>query len=313
MSHVRAPITDDGFEAVVRTGRAVRAANGSGGVPIRRWPRWAGAVFAAAAGMGVIIGQPTPIRADGAADSDLSVLTNQDRASNGVGALTVNTTLSNLGEATPYTPCGNGQGVAGRSQDMINRQYWSHQIPPCNVYVFTMMNQAGVKYQSAGENIGWVASIQGDQQSTAANWINTSFMNSPEHRQNILNPSYTDLGIGSAFTATPWNYPGGAGPYTNVWMFSEEFAQLASAPPPRPPVPVPAPPPPRNSPIPPAPQLTPVQTAAPTPAPTPTALPSPTPAPVAPLEPLPPLPLIYQGGGLLSDSVESVLESYLIN
>ena len=183
-----------------------------------------------------------------------------------------------------------------------------------------MMQAFGVHYLSAGENIGWNTGG-----STSA--INNEFMNSSEHRSNILNPNFTDLGVGSA-TSGSSAWTGGGGSYTNAWMFSVEFAQLRGSPPPtttatattttttapparagagagagaqrpggsRPgatPWPRPRPSPQRH------------RCRPSTPAPTP--VPTPTPLPTLTLPPTLPAP-----GGLLFDSVESVLESYLI-
>ncbi len=270
------------------------------------------AVGAAVAALLMMSAHPLVAAANPTGDSVLFSLTNQDRASNGVPSLRANGKLNGIGEATGYSIC--GQTVAGRSQDMINRAYFSHYIPPCGKLVFVIMQEAGVAYQSAGENIGWTGGIT--DPSAAATYINSQFMNSPDHRSNILNRNYTDLGIGSAFAAS-WN---GSGAISNAWMFSEEFTQ-SSAPPPPPVQPRPTsagPVPPRNSSAPPTLALPPTTTQAPTPAPTAVPTPVPTPTP-NPFNTLPAItggiapPLITEQGGLLSGSVESVLESYLVN
>ncbi|MHB8718768.1 MAG: CAP domain-containing protein [Candidatus Dormibacteria bacterium] len=258
-----------------------------------------------------------PVHADGTADADLFALTNQDRASNGVRALAGSGTLSSIGEGAPYGGC--GFEVYGRSVDMIQRNYFAHPILNCGQYVFSIMQAYGIRYQSAGENIGWNV---GGGASSAASAINSAFMNSSEHRANILDANYTEAGMGSDNSGTQ-AWTGGGGSYQYTWMFSEEFAQVAgSAPPPtpapQPPAPV-APAPPRNSTAPAPPAQAPVATAVPTAAPTPapTATPSPTPAPTPTPLPtaLPTLTLppdLAPAGGLLYDSVESILASYLI-
>ena len=182
------------------------------------------------------VGDATPVRADGSADGALFSLTNQDRASNGVRSLGGNGTLGGIGEGSRYNGC--GFPVNGRSVDMIQRNYFAHPILNCGGrLVFSMMQAFGVRYQSAGENIGW--NTYGDA-GTAASQINSAFMNSPDHRANILNGNFTALGIGSANSGSAaWS--GGGGSYTGVWMFSEEFAQLAGSPPPPPPPPPPKP------------------------------------------------------------------------
>lgn len=252
------------------------------------------------------VGTATPVRADAGNDSALFSYTNQDRASNGVRALSWNGTLSTIGEGGRYNGC--PMTVYGRAVDMINRNYFSHTILGCGQLVFSMMQAYGIGYRSAGENIGWNGG--------GAAAINSAFMNSPEHRANILNGNYTSLGVGSDNSGSR-SFQG----YAGVEMFSEEFAQLGSAPapppPPPPPRPAPSSNPPRNAPAPAAPKLPPaVATAAPT-APAPTAAPSPAPiVPVPTPQPLPSLtvpPLPDTNGGLLFDSIESVLENYLIS
>lgn len=73
-----------------------------------------------------------------------------------------------------------------KSQDMIDNNYFSHHSP---VYgsPFDMLKRFGISYRMAGENIA------GNQSVDRAH---TSLMNSSGHRRNILNPSYTHVGIG---------------------------------------------------------------------------------------------------------------------
>ena len=272
-------------------------------MPIRI--RLMGALLAALlSGIGLyLLFSPQSVVADGSADSDLFTLTNQDRASNGVGSLAGSGLLGSIGENRPYSGCSGAGTIYGRSEDMINRNYFAHPIPPCGQYVFSMMQAFGVGYRSAGENIGWVS---GEPSSgAAASYVNNQFMASPDHRSNILNRNYNQLGIGSWPSSGSWGGCG-CGP---VWVFSEEFAQVGSSAPP--------PPPPsrsggsggRNSPAPPAPAIPAAATAAPTPVPTERPRPSPTPV----IQIFPGLPYLYVSQGVVSDSIESVLEAYLVN
>src|SRR5438105_2080579 len=237
----------DAWAEIVRTAGAVRVAAvtemESPGEP--RWRVWLRPLVlsAVAAAAGAIcftslVRSAAPVAADGGADSTLFSLTNQDRSSNGVHSLSFNGTLQNIGEGASYH-CG-GITVSGRSVDMIQRHYFSHVIAGCGQSVFSMMQAYGVHYRSAGENIGWVDNETNG--GSAASYINGQFMNSPDHRSNILNGNYTSMGAGSAFSSN-WSCSCG-GPYPNAWMFSEEFAQLSSSPPPppkpRPPAPRPA-------------------------------------------------------------------------
>ncbi len=316
----------DRWDELTRSAELVRASDHLLDAAQRSWRRFAiTAAYLVVLG-GVTVGAlhavstATPVRADGSADGALFSLTNQDRASNGVRSLGGNGTLGAIGEGARYNGC--GFAVNGRSVDMIQRNYFAHPIKDCGQLVFSMMQAFGIHYQSAGENIGW--NTYGDG-GTAASQINSAFMNSPDHRSNILNPNFTALGVGSDNSGSAaWS--GGGGSYTGVWMFSEEFAQLAGSSPPPPPPPPPKPKPqpkpvstaPRNSTAPPPPAqpaasstaATPVPTAASTPAPTPspTAIPTPTPLPDLTVPPL-----VASSGGLLFNSVESVLESFLID
>jgi uncharacterized protein YkwD len=315
------------WEALTRTAAAVRAADDQPLREPRSWRRIATTAAYLVVLTGVTIaalhaaGTATPVRADGSADSDLFSLTNQDRSSNGVRSMSYNGTLGSIGEGARYNGC--GFPVNGRSDDMIQRNYFAHPILNCGQLVFSIMQAFGVHYLSAGENIGW-NTVGGA--ASAASSINSAFMASPDHRANILNGNYTDLGIGSDNSGSNKWTGGGGGGYTGVWMFSEEFAQLRSSRPPPPPPPPPTPKPKprprptgvvstRNSAAPAAPEQPPVTappapaaTLVPTPVPAPTATPGPTPLPILTLPPL-----VAAPGGLLFNSVESVLESYLID
>jgi uncharacterized protein YkwD len=266
------------------------------------------AAVLAAAGFAVlhIAGSTQLVSANGSADATLFSLTNSDRSSNGVHSLAFSGTLQSIGENAGYN-C-NGIRVSGRSYDMIHRNYFAHPILGCGQYVFSMMQAYGVRYRQAGENIGWV---NGNMSTgAAASYINGAFMASPDHRSNILNGNYTELGVGSDESAPGVVWTGVSPGQTGVWMFSEEFAQVGSSPPPRPgPRPQPKPPVARNSPPPAAPRLAPATTA-PTPA-TPTPSPTAVPIPVGSLPANLPAPPVTQYEGLLPNSIESVLEAFL--
>jgi len=103
---------------------------------------------------------------------------NQDRAANGAGPLAWSASLARVAQY--------------RAQDMLNRNYFSHYDPATGQLAFAqLMHLWGIPYSTAGENIAWSTnpSMAG---------INTMFMNSPEHRANILNGAYRRLGVGVA-------------------------------------------------------------------------------------------------------------------
>ena len=222
------------WDELVRTGSAVRAMatapDEAPGDPGRLRqvvrPVAISAALLTAAGLAVVhlAGTPAVAVASGSEDSRLFSLTNSDRTSNGVHSLILSGTLQSIGESAPYN-C-NGIRVAGRSYDMIRRNYFAHPILGCGQLVFSMMQAYGVHYRSAGENIGWDAGY-----ADPAGEINGEFMNSSDHKSNILNRNYTEMGVGSDESAPGVTWTG-VGAEQNVWMFSEEFAQVGSSSPP---------------------------------------------------------------------------------
>ena len=108
----------------------------------------------------------------------LFTLTNQDRASAGLDALVNDSYLH--------------QKAEWRAQDMGDRDYFSHTIPPDNQMVFYYMQQDNYCFKVAGENIG--LSTYGDD--VATNRIETAFMNSATHRANILG-DWQHMGVGA--------------------------------------------------------------------------------------------------------------------
>lgn len=102
-------------------------------------------------------------------------LVNKERAKNGLKSLTLNKELSNVATI--------------KSQDMINKGYFSHTSPTYGS-PFDMMKSFGIKYKAAGENIA-----KGQNTPTE---VMSSWMNSSGHRANILNSTFTELGIGIA-------------------------------------------------------------------------------------------------------------------
>ncbi len=113
----------------------------------------------------------------GAAGAQLS-LVNQDRAANGVAPLSYSASLARVAQY--------------RAQDMLNRNYFSHYDPATGQLAFVqLLHLWGIPYSTAGENIAWST-----DPSMAA--INTMFMNSPDHRANILKAAYHRVGVGVA-------------------------------------------------------------------------------------------------------------------
>jgi uncharacterized protein YkwD len=104
--------------------------------------------------------------------SKIIQLTNADRASNNLGSLEEN---SNLDLAANL-----------KLDDMIANDYFNH-ISPQGVSPWYFIKKTSYQYSAAGENLALNFS---DPQAVEQAW-----MNSTEHRQNILNPKFTEIGI----------------------------------------------------------------------------------------------------------------------
>ena len=82
-----------------------------------------------------------------------------------------------------------------KSQDMRDLGYFSHTSPTYGS-PFDMIRAFGISYRTAGENIA-----KGYQTPEA---VVNAWMNSPGHRANILNSSYTHIGVGYVSSGGYW-------------------------------------------------------------------------------------------------------------
>ncbi|RLQ95214.1 CAP domain-containing protein [Falsibacillus albus] len=108
-------------------------------------------------------------------------LTNKERTQRGLSPLKVDKNLSNMARE--------------KSADMQRNHYFDHQSPTYGS-PFDMMKKWGIDYRSAGENIAM------GQQSPQE--VVTAWMNSQGHRENILNPDYTHIGVGYVKDGNYW-------------------------------------------------------------------------------------------------------------
>ena len=88
-----------------------------------------------------------------------------------------------------------------RSSDMASRGYFSHTSPEGQT-AFTLIDQRGISYSWAGENL---ARNNYPLAETVAVAIR-DLMASPPHRDNILSPNYTRLGVGYADDGSGMRY-----------------------------------------------------------------------------------------------------------
>ena len=108
-------------------------------------------------------------------------LTNAERAKQGLAPLTLDTALSKVARA--------------KSQDMKDNNYFDHNSPTYGS-PFDMMKSFGISYTSAGENI---AMGQKTPEEVVQAW-----MDSPGHRENIMNASFTHIGVGYVASGNYW-------------------------------------------------------------------------------------------------------------
>jgi hypothetical protein len=76
-----------------------------------------------------------------------------------------------------------------KANDMAQRNYWSH-VTPDGKQPWSFVRQAGYQFQAAGENLAYGFGTS-DQ-------VVTAWMNSAEHRANLLNANYQDVGFATA-------------------------------------------------------------------------------------------------------------------
>ncbi|WP_034672134.1 SH3 domain-containing protein [Ectobacillus panaciterrae] len=108
-------------------------------------------------------------------------LTNAERTKAGLPTLQIDMNLSKVARM--------------KSEDMLKNNYFSHTSPTYGS-PFDMMRSNGITYRSAGENIAM-------GQRTPEEVVN-AWMNSPGHRANILNNSFTHIGVGYIADKNIW-------------------------------------------------------------------------------------------------------------
>jgi uncharacterized YkwD family protein len=116
-----------------------------------------------------------------AIEREVVQLVNQIRASYGLGQLTLNEELSRVARI--------------KAEDMAKNRYFSHNSPTYGS-PFDMMRQFGISYRTAGENIAMGYST--------AKQVVDAWMNSEGHRANILNASFTQIGVGYTANGNYW-------------------------------------------------------------------------------------------------------------
>ena len=114
-------------------------------------------------------------------EQQVLTLTNQERAKGGLKPLATDAAVMNTARA--------------KSADMSKNNYFSHTSPTLGS-PFDQMKAKGIQYKAAAENIAM-------GQKTAAEVVK-GWMESPGHRANIMNGSFTHIGIGYDANGNYW-------------------------------------------------------------------------------------------------------------
>jgi uncharacterized protein YkwD len=80
-----------------------------------------------------------------------------------------------------------------RAQDMVARNYFAHTAPTGET-AFGLLSQAGYVYTIAGENIA----RNNYPDSETATIAMDGFLNSPSHKENVMDGRFKNVGIGVA-------------------------------------------------------------------------------------------------------------------
>jgi uncharacterized protein YkwD len=119
---------------------------------------------------------------------DLFNRTNARRVANGLPPLRVNGYLIGIARI--------------RSRDMADHNYFAHTSPVTGDTAFSLMDTYGIPYGWAGENLAKNNYSNAETVAVA----DEALWNSAPHRENILNPNFTDMGIALVIDATGMKY-----------------------------------------------------------------------------------------------------------
>ena len=130
---------------------------------------------------GDVLSIPTNDTSASAYEQEVIRLVNEIRQKNGLRPLSYDW---QLGRVARY-----------KSQDMRDNRYFSHTSPTYGS-PFQMIKSFGISYRSAGENI--------DKGQASPSAVVNAWMKSSGHRANILNASFTHIGVGYVADGNYW-------------------------------------------------------------------------------------------------------------
>jgi uncharacterized protein YkwD len=114
--------------------------------------------------------------------------TNARRASQGLPPLRANGSLVGIARV--------------RSRDMAVHDYFAHTSPVTGDTAFSLMDSHGIPYGWGGENLA----MNNFPSAECVGIADQALWDSAPHRENMLNPRYTDMGIGYAVDAEGVHY-----------------------------------------------------------------------------------------------------------
>jgi len=85
-----------------------------------------------------------------------------------------------------------GRAARAHSKDMIQRDYFSHNTKGRNEDACERVRRYGYNWQFCAENIAWGSGALGRPDPIFDGWMNSS-----DHRSNILTRKYREIGIGA--------------------------------------------------------------------------------------------------------------------
>lgn len=119
-----------------------------------------------------LVPTPTPTETPEETKKKIIELTNEEREKIGLNPLKESPLLDSSAEE--------------KANDMITKDYWSH-INPQGAQPWVLFGKVGYRYQHAGENLA--KDFNSSEQTI------TAWMNSPGHKENIVNGNYKEIGV----------------------------------------------------------------------------------------------------------------------
>ena len=132
--------------------------------------------------------------------SDIIDLSNKSRVQFGENALNTNSTLMSAAQA--------------KAEHMVKNRYFAHYGPDGSA-PWDYFSNAGYKYIEAGENLAIT--------NETAEAVVNGWLNSPTHRENLLNKNFSDMGIGMAYYG---EYQGNKNTYVVVAFYGKMSPSL---------------------------------------------------------------------------------------